>query len=97
VGGERIELAHFGTNHTPDNSTSTSRVTMRLMLVDVVLPGWVPFQNFNIDEDVPGSIAAPDKALAYPWKHFIGGHMGGWARARTWPCTRSTSPTSSKA
>jgi hypothetical protein len=27
-------------------------------------------------EDVPGSIAAPDTAMAYPWKHFIGGHMG---------------------
>jgi hypothetical protein len=25
---------------------------------------------------VPGSIAAPAKALAYPWKHYIGGHMG---------------------
>ena len=25
---------------------------------------------------VPGYIAAPDTALTYPWKHFIGGHMG---------------------
>jgi len=21
-------------------------------------------------------MAAPEKALAYPWKHFIGGHLG---------------------
>lgn len=47
-----------------------------LMLVDVALPGWVPFYGFNLNEDVPGSIAARAKALSYPWKHYIGGHMG---------------------
>ena len=36
----------------------------------------MPFDSFNLNEDVPGSIAAPDTATAYPWKHFIGGHMG---------------------
>jgi hypothetical protein len=36
----------------------------------------VPFNSFNLNEDVPASIAAPARALAYPWKHFIGGHMG---------------------
>jgi hypothetical protein len=46
------------------------------MLVDLVLPGWVPFANLNLSEDVPASIAAPATALSYPWKHYIGGHMG---------------------
>src|SRR5258708_17100179 len=46
------------------------------MLVDINLPGWVPYDSFNLNEDVPGSIAAPDTAMAYPWKHYIGGHMG---------------------
>jgi hypothetical protein len=46
------------------------------MLVDIFLPRWVPFDSFNLNEDVPGSIAAPDTAMAYPWKHFIGSHMG---------------------
>ena len=46
------------------------------MLVDINLPGWVPFASLNIAEDVPGAIAAPAKALKYPWKHYIGGHMG---------------------
>ena len=46
------------------------------MLIDIVLPGWVPFSNLNLSEDVPASIAAPAKALSYPWKHYIGGHMG---------------------
>jgi hypothetical protein len=46
------------------------------MFVDVILPGWAPFDIFNLNEDVPGSIESTDKVLAYPWKHFIGGHMG---------------------
>ena len=46
------------------------------MLVDVCLPRWVPYDSFNLNEDVQGSIAAPATAMAYPWKHFIGGHMG---------------------
>ena len=76
VGGERIDLAWHGTNHTPDNSYIHFPDHDTLMLVDVLLPGWVPFDSFNINEDVPGSIAAPAKAMAYPWKHYIGGHMG---------------------
>jgi glyoxylase-like metal-dependent hydrolase (beta-lactamase superfamily II) len=76
VGGERIDLAWHGTNHTPDNIYIHLPDHDTLMLVDINLPGWVPFASFNINEDVPGSIAAPTKALSYPWTHYIGGHMG---------------------
>jgi len=76
VGRERVNLAWHGTNHTPDNSYIHFPDHDTLMLVDIFLPRWVPFDSFNLNEDVPGSIAAPDTAMAYPWKHFIGGHMG---------------------
>src|SRR6266536_2690639 len=76
VGGERVNLAWHGTNHTTDNSYIHFPDHDTLMLVDIFLPRWVPFDSFNLNEDVPGSIAAPDTAMAYPWKHFIGGHMG---------------------
>ena len=76
VGGERIDLAWHGTNHTPDNSYIHFPGHDTLMLVDVCLPRWVPYDSFNLNEDVQGSIAAPATAMAYPWKHFIGGHMG---------------------
>ena len=76
VGGERIDLAWHGTNHSPDNSYIHFPDHDTLMLVDINLPGWVPFDQFNLNEDVPGSIAAPARAMAYPWKHYIGGHMG---------------------
>jgi glyoxylase-like metal-dependent hydrolase (beta-lactamase superfamily II) len=76
VGGERIDLAWHGTNHTPDNIYIHFPDHDTLMLVDVILPGWVPYDSFNLNEDIPGSLAAPATAMAYPWTHFIGGHMG---------------------
>ncbi len=76
VGGERIDLAWHGTNHTPDNIYIHFPDHDTLMLVDILLPGWAPYDSFNVNEDVPGSIDAADRAMAYRWKHFIGGHMG---------------------
>src|SRR5438270_1819815 len=76
IGGERIQLAWHGSNHTPDNIYIHFPDHDTLMLVDIVNSGWVPIYSLNLNEDVPGSIAAPAKAMAYPWKHYIGGHMG---------------------
>jgi glyoxylase-like metal-dependent hydrolase (beta-lactamase superfamily II) len=76
VGGERIELAWHGSNHSPDNIFIHLPDHDALMLVDIVNPGWAPMCLSNLTEDVPGYIEAPDIALTYPWKHFIGGHMG---------------------
>ena len=46
------------------------------MLIDIVNVGWAPIGVANLSEDIPGYIDAPAKALAFPWKHFIGGHLG---------------------
>ena len=62
------------TRRTTSSSTCPDHDT--LMLVDIVNPGWAPVYQRNLTEDVPGYIEAPANALAYPWKHFIGGHMG---------------------
>jgi glyoxylase-like metal-dependent hydrolase (beta-lactamase superfamily II) len=76
VGGERVHLAWHGSNHTPDNIYIHFPGHDTLMLVDIVNSGWVPIYNLNLSEDLPGYIAAPKTALSYPWKHFIGGHVG---------------------
>ncbi|HYB28801.1 MAG TPA: MBL fold metallo-hydrolase [Solirubrobacteraceae bacterium] len=76
IGGERIDLAWHGCNHSSDNIFIHLPDHDALMLVDVVSPGWVPVCHSSLAEDVPGYIEAPDTALTYPWKHFIGGHMG---------------------
>ncbi len=76
IGAERIELAWHGPNHSPDNIFIHLPDHDALMLVDIVNPGWAAICQSNLTEDVPGYIEAPDTALTYPWKHFIGGHMG---------------------
>jgi hypothetical protein len=47
-----------------------------LVPIDIVNPGWAPIYLSNLTEDIPGYVEAPKHALAYPWKHFIGGHNG---------------------
>jgi glyoxylase-like metal-dependent hydrolase (beta-lactamase superfamily II) len=76
VGGERVELAWHGPNHSPDNIYIHFPSHDALMLIDVVNAGWVPIYNVNLSEDVPGYIEAPSIALSYPWAHLIGGHLG---------------------
>jgi glyoxylase-like metal-dependent hydrolase (beta-lactamase superfamily II) len=76
VGGERVELSFQGPNHSPDNIFMHFPDHDAMMLVDIVNSGWVPIFNLNLSEDVPGYIDAPGQALAYPWKHYVGGHLG---------------------
>jgi glyoxylase-like metal-dependent hydrolase (beta-lactamase superfamily II) len=76
AGGERIELAWHGSNHSPDNIYIHFPDHDTLMLIDIVNAGWVPIYNLNLSEDVPGYMAAPATALDYPWRHLISGHLG---------------------
>jgi len=76
VGGERVELAWHGPNHTPDNIYIHFPDHDTLMFIDVVNAGWVPIYNLNLSEDVIGYMGAPATALSYPWTHLISGHVG---------------------
>jgi glyoxylase-like metal-dependent hydrolase (beta-lactamase superfamily II) len=76
IGGERIDLAWHGANHSPDNIIIHLPDHDTLMLIDIVNPGWAPVYVSNLTEDIPGYLEAPANALAYSWKHFIGGHVG---------------------
>jgi glyoxylase-like metal-dependent hydrolase (beta-lactamase superfamily II) len=76
VGGERVELAWHGPNHSPDNIYIHFPDHDALMFIDVVNAGWVPIYNVNLSEDVQGYMQAPEIATSYPWTHFICGHLG---------------------
>src|SRR5713101_3990491 len=76
IGGERIDLAFHGPNHSPDNILIHLPDHDTLMLIDIVNPGWAPVYVANLTEDIPGYVEAPANALAYSWTHFIGGHLG---------------------
>jgi glyoxylase-like metal-dependent hydrolase (beta-lactamase superfamily II) len=76
IGDERVELEFRGPNHSPDNIFIHFPDHDALMLIDIVNSGWVPIYNCNLSDDIPGYIDAPGVALTYPWKTYIGGHLG---------------------
>jgi glyoxylase-like metal-dependent hydrolase (beta-lactamase superfamily II) len=76
VGGERVELAWHGPNHSPDNIFIHFPDHDALMVIDIVNAGWVPIYNLNLSEDVPGYIGAGERAESYAWTYLIGGHLG---------------------
>ena len=73
---DRLELAFHGPNHTPDNIFVYAPRHHTLMLVDVLYPGWVPFKNLAVSQDIPGWVRAQDIAMDYEWTTLVGGHMG---------------------
>ncbi|MGH6915098.1 MAG: MBL fold metallo-hydrolase, partial [Geminicoccales bacterium] len=75
VGDQTLQLDYHGSNHEPGNIFIYAPEQKVLMLVDVVFPGWVPFQDLALAEDVPGFIAAHDQALDYDFETFVGGHL----------------------
>jgi glyoxylase-like metal-dependent hydrolase (beta-lactamase superfamily II) len=75
AGGDRVELAYHGPNHSPGNIFTYLPAQRVLMLVDVVFPGWVPFAYLAESQNIPGWLEAPAQALGYPFRTFIGGHL----------------------
>lgn len=75
IGGERVNLAFHGPNHTIDSIFAHFPRHDALMLVDVVIPAWVPFADLNVSQDILEFIGAPAAALDYSWDSFIGGHI----------------------
>jgi hypothetical protein len=45
------------------------------MLVDVIYPGYMPYKNLGIVEDVPGYIAIHNTVLGFDFDTFVGGHV----------------------
>ena len=85
VGGEQLQLAFHGPNHTPDNIFIYAPKQQTLMVVDVVFPGWIPFKGLAVSQDIPGWVQAQDVALKYG-RHSSAATWGALARARTSTC-----------
>jgi glyoxylase-like metal-dependent hydrolase (beta-lactamase superfamily II) len=75
VGDQTLQLDYHGVNHEPGNIFIYAPDHKVLMFVDVVFPGWTPFQDLALAESVDGFLAAHDQVLAYDFDHFIGGHL----------------------
>jgi glyoxylase-like metal-dependent hydrolase (beta-lactamase superfamily II) len=76
VGGERLLLDYHGPNHSPDNIFIYAPDHQTLMLVDVLFPGWVPFKNLAVSQDIPDWVSAQEVAMGYQWQTLVGGHLG---------------------
>ena len=66
VGGQVLQLAFNGPNHSPDNIFIFAPQHRTLMVVDVVFPGWIPFKGLAVSQDIPGWVHAQDVAMSYP-------------------------------
>ena len=75
VGDQTLVLDSKGVNHESGNIFIYAPRQKVLMLVDVVYPGWMPYKNLGIAEDVQGYIQAHYDALAYDFDAFVGGHV----------------------
>jgi len=75
VGEQTLELEYIGPNHDAGNIFIYTPRQRVLMLVDVIFPGWSPFKDLAITENVPEFIKAHDQVLSYDFKTFIGGHL----------------------
>lgn len=74
--GDKLELSYKqDTIHEPGNIYIYAPAHKVLMLVDVVFPGWVPFKNLALAEDVNQYLAAPDNIQEFDFDTFIGGHI----------------------
>ena len=75
VGTQKLELSYYGPMHQPGNIFIYAPNQKVLMLVDVIFPGWVPFKDLAMAQDVPEFLAAHDKVLEYDFDTFVGGHL----------------------
>jgi len=75
VGDQTLVLDYKGVNHQTGNIFIYAPRQKVLMLVDVVYPGWMPYKNLGIAEDVPGYIQAHQDALAYDFDTLVAGHV----------------------
>lgn len=75
VGNQTLELSYKGPNHEPGNIFIYAPKQKTLILIDVVFPGWAPFSELAVSEDIPGWINAHDQILEYDFDHYIGGHL----------------------
>ena len=75
AGDQTLLLDYKGVNHEAGNIFIYAPRQKVLMLVDVVYPGWMPYKNLGIAEDVPGYIQAHHDALSYDFDTLVAGHV----------------------
>ena len=75
LGGQTLLLKYPGINHERGNIFIYAPKQKALMLVDVVYPGYMPYKNLGIAEDIAGYVEVQKKALEYDFSTLVAGHV----------------------
>lgn len=76
VGSQTLELSFRGPAHEPGNIYVYAPDQRVLMLIDVIFPGWSPFKNLALAEDIPAYFDAHQEILSFDFDTLISGHLG---------------------
>ena len=76
VGNQTLELEYRGPAHEQGNIYIYAPKQKVLLLIDVIFPGWTPFLELAVAEDVPAFIQAHDDVLSYDFDTLVSGHLG---------------------
>ena len=75
LGNKMLELRYRGNIHQPGNIFIYEPQHKVLMLVDVIFPGWIPFRNLAVANDVHEFVNAHDYVLEYDFDVMVCGHL----------------------
>jgi glyoxylase-like metal-dependent hydrolase (beta-lactamase superfamily II) len=75
VGGQLLRLSYRGYGQTPGNIYVYAPAQKVLMVVDVIFPGWMPYRNLALAQDIPGLIRQIDEIARMPFDILVGGHV----------------------
>ncbi len=76
VGSQTLELSYKGPAHEPGNIYIYAPQQKVLMFIDVIFPGWSPFLDLAIAEDVTAFVRAHDQILEFDFEVLVSGHIG---------------------
>jgi glyoxylase-like metal-dependent hydrolase (beta-lactamase superfamily II) len=76
VGTQTLELSYRGDDHEPGNIYIYAPKQKVLMKIDIVFPGWAPFMDLAVAEDVMGYLKAHDTILSFDFDWLVSGHFG---------------------
>ncbi|MDX1478841.1 MAG: MBL fold metallo-hydrolase [Saprospiraceae bacterium] len=76
TGDLAIHLSNHMNYHSPEGDLFVSIPSERfLMVIDVLAPGYVPFKNLDLSNNVHAYLQVFDQILAYDFDVFVGGHL----------------------
>jgi glyoxylase-like metal-dependent hydrolase (beta-lactamase superfamily II) len=75
VGSQTLKLDYHGPNHDAGNIFVYAPNQRVLMVVDIVWPGWAPFDHLGSPVDIKGYLAAHDQILTYDFDTLVAGHV----------------------